>query len=219
MDSGEVFAHELLGRGGMPGVPTSAPELFALDAGCSMEGELSKLFRTVGLQVCCTRKECRELFVNVHPAEMRDLDELARQLGILQEQYPKLQLTVEIHESLVTNPAAIQQFRAALAEHSIKIAYDDFGAGQARLMELVESPPDYLKFDRSLVENIHMAQRHRRQMVEMLVRYASNLGVTTLAEGVEMREEAAVCKEIGFHCAQGFYFGRPQPLGDLTTTM
>src|SRR5205814_9419669 len=113
-----------------------------------------------------------ELFINIHPLEMRGLDELALLLADVREQFPDLKFTAEIHESLVTNPAAMLDFRNRLVESSIKIAYDDFGAGQARLMELAEAPPDYLKFDRCLLEKIHLAPRQRPPIVETLVHYA-----------------------------------------------
>ncbi|MGI8907075.1 MAG: EAL domain-containing protein [Candidatus Sumerlaeaceae bacterium] len=216
LGSGEVFAYELLGRGGMEGVPTSAPELFHLAAGCSMEGELSRLFRSTGLQACSTLPSSYELFVNVHPGETKNLDELAKMLAEMRFQFPRLRLTVEVHESLVTNPRAMRDFHSKLGEQNMKLAYDDFGAGQARLMELSEAPPDYLKFDRCMVEKIHEAPRQRQQMVEVLIRYARDLGVTTLAEGIETAEEAAMCERLGFDCAQGFYFGHPLPLPDLT---
>ena len=45
----------------------------------------------------------------------------------------------------------------AFAELQIGLAYDDFGAGQARLVELVDVPPDYLKFDMKLVQNLQSA--------------------------------------------------------------
>jgi EAL domain-containing protein (putative c-di-GMP-specific phosphodiesterase class I) len=212
LETREVFAFELLGRGGMEGVPTSAGELFALAASCSMEGELSRLFRLTGLQACTGLQNAQELFVNVHPGETRNLTELGNLLGELRAEFPHLRITVEIHESLVTNPAAMLQFRARLSELSMKLAYDDFGAGQARLMELAEAPPDYLKFDRALVTGIHTAPKQRKQMVELLVKYAKGIGVITLAEGIETAEEARMCLELGFTCGQGFYFGKPSPI-------
>lgn len=218
LKSRRVFAYELLGRGGMAGVPTSATELFQLAAGCSMEGELSRVFRNAGLQACSKIPGDFEFFVNVHPGETRNLADLVTLLTELRGQYPEVRITVEIHESLVTNPPAMLRFRAQLAQLDMKLAYDDFGAGQARLMELAEAPPHYLKFDRCLVQNIHEAPRQRQQMVQMLVTYAGELGVITLAEGIEKAEEAKMCQQLGFECAQGFYFGKPMPiLNDLVT--
>ena len=70
---------------------------------------------------------------------------------------PQLDLALEIHESVLTRPAAIAELRALLLERNIALAYDDFGAGQARLLELAEAPPHYLKFDRRFVHGLDQA--------------------------------------------------------------
>ena len=95
------------------------------------------------------------------------------------------------------------------------LAYDDFGAGQARLLELAEVPPHYLKFDMSFVRGIHEAGPRRRHLLTSLVSVARDLLVYTVAEGVESKEEAEVCMRIGFTHAQGFHFGRPRPVEEL----
>ena len=106
----------------------------------------------------------------------------------------------------------MRDLRARLEDLNMRLAFDDFGAGQARLVELVEVRPHYLKFDRTLVQNIDQASSQRRQMLAHLVRIVNELGVTSLAEGIETAEEAEVCTEMGFVLAQGFYFGKPAPV-------
>jgi EAL domain-containing protein (putative c-di-GMP-specific phosphodiesterase class I) len=94
----------------------------------------------------------------------------------------------------------------------MKLAYDDFGAGQARLNELVEARPHYVKFDRKLISALDKADADRRQMVASLVSMCRQLGIVTLAEGVETAAEAEACTAIGFELMQGYYFGRPAEL-------
>ena len=101
----------------------------------------------------------------------------------------------------------------------IKLAYDDFGAGQARLVDLAKVPPDYLKFDIALIRGIHTASAQQRQLVDTLVRMVQDFGIAALAEGVECAEEAEVCREIGFDYAQGYYFGKPAPREGLTPSV
>lgn len=212
-----IFAYELLGRGCMPGAPTTPGELFALAASVSMEGELSRLFRHAGVHAALSLPGSFELFVNVHPIEMKNLSGLIASFKEVRLVLPTLNLTVEIHESLVTNPETMLELRTAFSDMGLKLAYDDFGAGQARLIELAEVPPDYLKFDRSLIHGIESAPKQRQQMVEMLVRYSHDLGVATLAEGIETEEEARVCHQMGFVCGQGYYFGRPAACTEMTS--
>jgi EAL domain-containing protein (putative c-di-GMP-specific phosphodiesterase class I) len=99
--------------------------------------------------------------------------------------------------------------RNALAELKIGLAYDDFGAGQARMIELVEVPPDYLKFDMKLVQNIQTASVERQRMLASLVQMVRELGITPLAEGIETAGDDAICRQIGFTCGQGFFYGYP----------
>ena len=97
----------------------------------------------------------------------------------------------------------------ALDDLQMQLAYDDFGAGCARIRELAEVAPDVLKFDRLLIKDIHLATSRRQNMVASLAAMALDLGVEPLAEGIECREEADVCREMGFTQAQGYHFGRP----------
>ena len=112
----------------------------------------------------------------------------------------------------------MQRLHDQLKEMNMGLAYDDFGAGQARLMELIEVKPDYVKFDIQLIRDLHKATRQHRQVVTMLVNMVRYLDVQTVAEGIECEEEAEVCCQMGFDFAQGFYFGKPQPLASHTSS-
>jgi EAL domain-containing protein (putative c-di-GMP-specific phosphodiesterase class I) len=149
------------------------------------------------------------LFLNTHPAELTDTGLLEFSLRELREIHPTGAITLEIHEGVVTGPDQMQELRRALADMNIGLAYDDFGAGQARLVELAEAPPDYLKFDLHLIHGIQSAHQQRQRMLESLVRMAQDLGIVTVAEGIETLEEHEVCRQIGFELGQGFFYGKP----------
>ena len=101
--------------------------------------------------------------------------------------------------------------RDALTDLDVRLAYDDFGSGQVRLAELVEVRPDYLKFDISLVRDIHVASARHQQMVASLVSMVRELGVVPLAEGVETQAESDTCLQLGFELGQGFFYDKPAP--------
>jgi EAL domain-containing protein (putative c-di-GMP-specific phosphodiesterase class I) len=122
---------------------------------------------------------------------------------------------VEIHEGSIVNVASIVELKTALRDRGMRIAYDDFGAGQARLLELGEAPPDLLKFDIRFIRGIGEAPVSRRRLLRSLVDITRDLGAESLAEGVETAEEAAACAELGFTRAQGFFFGAPVPIDEL----
>jgi EAL domain-containing protein (putative c-di-GMP-specific phosphodiesterase class I) len=122
---------------------------------------------------------------------------------------PQQPLTLEVHEAAAADLCTMKMLRLVLDDLNMKLAYDDFGAGQARLAELVEARPDYVKFDRQLISGLDTTATGRLQMVESLVKMCRQLGIVTLGEGVETAAEAEACRKIGFELMQGFYFGRP----------
>jgi len=213
LPTARVAAYEALGRGTMPGLPESPVELFDLAAalGPAAQAELSRLFRRRAVALVRHRPEPPLLFLNTHPAELEAPEGLIRSLEELRAFAPALDLVLEIHESALAQPDFIGWLRGRLLEMNVGLAYDDFGAGQARLLELAEAPPDYLKFDRRFVAGLDHAPISRQRLVASLVAASRELLVKTLAEGVETAEEAAACMRAGFSHAQGYYFGGPVP--------
>ncbi len=198
--------YEILSRSRFEGLETPR-DMFLVAERLGVAAELSTMMRRQGIRTGDVLPESLNLFVNTHPCE-KPTQGLLDNLRELRETYPNRPLTIEIHEAAVTDPVEMHSFRAAISELDISLAYDDFGAGQARLMDLVEVPPDYLKFDIKLVRDIHR-NIVQQQMVESLVCMVQEFGIAAIAEGVESPEEAEVCRKIGFDYAQGFLFGRP----------
>ena len=127
----------------------------------------------------------------------------------IRQEHADQAITLEVHEACAIDAATIKMLRLVLDDLGMKLAYDDFGAGQARLHELVEARPDYLKFDRKLIAGIDTAGDDRLQMLESLVLMSRQLGIVTLAEGIETAGEAETCRRMGFELMQGYLFGRP----------
>ena len=211
----EPIAYEVLGRSRLFGL-NEPKEMFMTAALLNLEGELSRMFRWHGVEVSAAMPGQPHLFLNTHPVELTEPAVLDLSLRDLREAYRDVPITLEIHESSVTNPKTMRELRAELTDLKMGLAYDDFGAGQARLIELVEVPPDYLKFDMKLIRDIHEASSQRQQMLAALVHMAQDIGIATLAEGVELEEEGATCVQLGFEFAQGFYYGRPAPVSHYT---
>ncbi len=205
-----VLAYEVLGRSRLFGLQNPS-DMFRVAAQLNLEAELSVMLRWEGIRAGQAFDPAPLLFVNTHPREMNS-PRLIESLADLREGYPQQPLVLEIHESAVTNRHQMSRLRGALNELNIQLAYDDFGAGQSRLNELAESPPDYLKFDMSLIRDIDQAPSQRQQVLSSLVSMTCDLGVVALAEGVETEAEHAVCLELGFCLGQGFLYGHPAPV-------
>jgi EAL domain-containing protein (putative c-di-GMP-specific phosphodiesterase class I) len=213
LPGGRITAYEALGRGRFPDLPESPVELFDLAGGLGpdVQAELSRLFRRKAVELVKDRPEPPVLFVNTHPVEL-ERPGLLESLEELRTFAPNVDLVLEIHESALANTDFITWLRNRLLEINVGLAYDDFGAGQARLFELAETPPDYLKFDRRFVTGLEKAPVTRQRLVASLVAAARELLVKTLAEGVENAEEAEACLKAGFTLAQGYHFARPMPI-------
>jgi EAL domain-containing protein (putative c-di-GMP-specific phosphodiesterase class I) len=211
MATQEIVSYEVLARSRLFGLEMPK-DMFSVAAQLQLEVELSTMLRWEGIQACRAGGWAVHLFVNTHPRELVET-RLLGSLETLRQNFPDQQLTLEIHESAVTGPDRMAELRAGLRELRIGLAYDDFGEGQSRLNELVQTPPDYLKFDMSLIRDIHAAPPQRQQVLATLVQMVRDLGITSVAEGIEQQAESDVCVQMGFDLAQGFLFGRPAPPG------
>jgi EAL domain-containing protein (putative c-di-GMP-specific phosphodiesterase class I)/pSer/pThr/pTyr-binding forkhead associated (FHA) protein len=209
-----VAAFEALGRGTHPALARSPIELFRVAECMGAEAELSRLFRRRAVELARERSNVASLFLNTHPSELAKPG-LVESLEELRALAPHLDLTLEIHESALAQPAFMASLRDQLSEINVGLAYDDFGAGQARLLELAEAPPHYLKFDRKFVSGIDQASAQRRRLLASLLAAARELLVKTVAEGVETPGEAEVCARLGFTHAQGYHFGYPRPVEEM----
>jgi EAL domain-containing protein (putative c-di-GMP-specific phosphodiesterase class I) len=211
-----VTAYEALGRGRHPDLPESPVELFAMAEGLGPEAqaELSRLFRRKAVEQVKDRAEPLVLFVNTHPVEL-ERPGLLESLEELRSYAPNVDLVLEIHESALAHTDFITSLRNHLKEINVGLAYDDFGAGQARLFELAEAPPDYLKFDRRFVTGLHAAPVTRQRLVSSLVAATRELLVKPIAEGVETQDEADACMRAGFSFGQGYHFARPAAIDTL----
>jgi EAL domain-containing protein (putative c-di-GMP-specific phosphodiesterase class I) len=209
LHDGFQVGYEILGRGRVFGLE-SVGAMFQAAEQLSLEVELSCLLRWEGVRVGRELGDDSVLFINTHPKEMIS-ESLVQSLVQLREMAGAHPLVLEIHEAAVTNPSMMRHLSSRLQELDIQLAYDDFGSGQARLAELIEARPHYVKFDISLIRGIDHSDSHRRKMLETLVRMVRDLGIQALAEGIETEAEADACRDLQFDLAQGFYFGRPAP--------
>lgn len=206
----ERIGYEVLGRSRLFGLQ-SPHEMFAAASQMNMESQLSEAFRLRGIEIGTAFGADTNLFVNTHPKEL-DRPELYQSLQELREIAPDQLITLEIHEAASTNLSMMAELRAVLDDLGMKLAFDDFGVGRARLVELGEVRPDYLKFDMKLTKNIENAPASRQELVALFANLVNSLGIQTLAEGVETRECHETLVEMGFQLGQGFYYGRPSPV-------
>lgn len=123
-------------------------------------------------------------------------------------------LELEITESVVMDePQIVIDALTILKAHGVAIAIDDFGTGFSSMSYLQKLPLDRLKVDRSFVMDIKPGQN--AVIAETIVTLGNKLGLVTIAEGVEKREQASFMIKLGCDEAQGYLFARPMPFDDL----
>jgi EAL domain-containing protein (putative c-di-GMP-specific phosphodiesterase class I) len=201
--------YEVLGRGARGGFPRKAPELFAAAESLGMEWDLSAVLREKSVEEARNLPGTGLLFLNTHPREIDEPERLMESLRECKKRVGDAQLVLEIHEMAVTDVDAFRALREELTDAGVQIAFDDFGKGRSRFVELAELQPQFLKFDRLLVQDLHRATKQRWEMVRVIVDLVWEMGVVPLAEGVESEGEAEACEEIGFQLGQGYFYGRP----------
>lgn len=119
-----------------------------------------------------------------------------------------ISLSVEITESLFFNDltTAIEKLEE-IKSLGIKIALDDFGTGFSSMSYLNRLPIDYLKIDKSFIDQIEPGSN--KNLAYMILSMAKTLELQTIAEGIEHKEQSDALFNEGCDIIQGYYYGKP----------
>ncbi len=155
-------------------------------------------------------------FINLEPSTLAHpdfWDHLPRWVGGL-EVNPG-QVVVEFTESHSLHDLdELQKYSKRLRDHGLKIAVDDLGAGVASLTHMARLAPDFIKADRSLVEQVHR-RPYQAALLNALAHFAERMRVGFIAEGIELYEELTAVMDADVPWVQGYVYGRPEPILDL----
>ena len=138
--------------------------------------------------------------------------------GVFVERLPEIlaetgldprRLVVEITESvLMENPETARSRLELIRDLGARVFLDDFGTGYSSLSYLHRFPIAALKLDRSFVHNM-LDDRGSRQIVHAVGSLAAQLGLSTVAEGIEEEAQVAALVDAGFEWGQGFGLAEP----------
>jgi diguanylate cyclase (GGDEF)-like protein len=124
-------------------------------------------------------------------------------------------LELEITENTVmSDPLRSTRVLTALRDQGIRISVDDFGTGYSSLAHLRELPIDCVKIDQSFVTDM-ATDVGDLAIVRAIIDLARNLGLETVAEGIETPESWALLQELGCDLGQGYLISRPMPAAAL----
>ena len=122
---------------------------------------------------------------------------------------PPQRLTLELTESMVMNDAESSSGTLhQLRELGVSLAIDDFGTGYSSLAYLRQLPINLLKIDRSFIDAMADSERDRR-VVAVICSLGHELGMKTIAEGIESETQLEMLQGMRCDLVQGFHLGRP----------
>jgi len=208
LSDGGTVGYELLGRSRLFGL-TSPREMFLAAKRLDREAELSRMLRSEGVKASQKIPGDFQLFVNLHPHELSDLDMLFSTVRELRDAHASQKISLEVHAQTKFKKTMLADLAAGLAELNVGLIFDDFGDGHTRLMELIELGPACVKFEKQFVQGAHKFPPNQKKRLSALIRMLGDVDITPLAKGVECEEDAAACKDMGFEWAQGFFYGKP----------
>jgi diguanylate cyclase (GGDEF)-like protein len=189
-------------------------------------GQIKEVGRWVLGQACQqmadwhARGDTLDISVNVSGRQLDDdsiVEHISQALGL--SGLPASYLVIEVTETvLMRNADATAKRLHALKELGVRIAVDDFGTGYSSLAYLQRFPVDCLKIDQSFTNAIS-ASPESKALIGTLVQLGKDLGLTTLAEGVETPSQMAHLRGEHVKEAQGFLLARPLDALTLETEL
>ncbi len=128
---------------------------------------------------------------------------------------PPNRLKIELTESLLADDVdSIIMKMDALKAQGVGFSLDDFGTGYSSLSYLKRLPLDQLKIDQSFVRDA-LTDPNDAAIAKTIVALGQSLGLTVIAEGVETQAQRDFLWQNGCYAYQGYFFGRPGPVGAL----
>lgn len=153
--------------------------------------------------------------INLSRTDMEQDDVVENLIGLMERyqldtKWVKLELTESIYSD---EEAVILERMQQLREYGFKIAVDDFGSGYSSLHLLKKMPIDILKIDKSFLD-IDIDMNIRDEIViRDVVSMGKHLELQIIVEGVETLIQSDFLEMIGVDIVQGYYYGRPMPVG------
>lgn len=221
LDSGRIHAVEALIRWQHPEKGLLAPAAFlgTLDETGEIVGVGRKLLLAACRQAACWHAAGYPdlgIAVNISGREFwhDSLIETVRE-ALVQSGLPPKSLQLELTEGIFMEnvDSAVDRIRA-LREVGVAVSVDDFGTGYSSLAHLQRFPIDVLKIDRYFVRDLPDSQTNKA-LISSILALCKGLGLDTVAEGMENREQLESLRTLGCRIVQGYLISRPVPADEI----
>ena len=211
---GEIVGGEALARWEHPEFGTVSPDEFVQIAeNLNIAGRLATWVLSQIVATFTTIPGKLSVSMNVSPGDLGD-ETFVRELLHAASRIRPHVLGIEVTERMLLSDQQIRDVLNVLKLAEIKIYVDDFGTGYSSLAYLKDLPLDYLKVPKEFVSDIELGSR-TLAVVQGVVALGRALGLDTVAEGVETREQARLLSEAGVIFGQGYLFDRPLTIPDF----
>ncbi len=161
-------------------------------------------------------KELLTISVNFSRLHLRN-EAFVSTLCAIAEKYsvPKQYLEIELTETAIfDNEEVLRQVLDRLHAAEFTLSMDDFGTGYSSLGLLKNIAVDVIKIDRSFFVNAPNPKRAKTVLLNV-IKMAKELGIHTVAEGVELKEHIDLLRELGCDIVQGYYYAKPMPFEEF----
>lgn len=139
--------------------------------------------------------------------------------SLSETKFPPKNLKIEITESLyIRHIDEAAQVVQRLKTLGIKTALDDFGTGYSSLNYLSKMAVDMLKIDKSFVDEI-LTKEGDKSFVDIIIKLGHLMNCKVIAEGVEDQDQLSTLAFLGCDCVQGYIWGKPIPLENLSNCL
>lgn len=155
------------------------------------------------------RKRVRPVSINYSAEQMKDKGYLPYLAGLLEKyEVPPSMIKVEITESLMLdNEEESLALFQRIHDMGMQLALDDFGTGYSSLARMASLPVDYVKLDKSLVDEFMV--EGKEGFIADVTHLVHGLDKAIIVEGVETEDQYKLCRQLGCDEIQGYYFARP----------
>lgn len=156
-----------------------------------------------------------KMTINLSPVQLRsqEFDDITWVRDLQSKGLNGDAITIEITEGLLLNSETrVNHNLKMMHQIGIQIAIDDFGTGYSSLAYLRKFNIDFLKIDRSFVEDLHGVGF---ELCTAIIAMAHSLGLGVIAEGVETAEQEKLLIELGCDYMQGFFYSKPLPADEI----
>jgi EAL domain-containing protein (putative c-di-GMP-specific phosphodiesterase class I) len=150
--------------------------------------------------------------VNLFPGQLRAANLIHKVANALQRHSLKPErLELEVTETIaLANDDQSFEAMTSLRDLGVGIAFDDFGTGYASLSSLQRYPLTTLKIDRRFVQHVNNKSSDLA-ITRALIGLSREMGLKTIAEGIETEEQERALIELGCPFGQGYRYGKPVP--------